>query len=179
MRTVAFFSFSAQTLLLVVMLLLGACTPTTQQDGNNFLDPQYIQQKYYGKPFVATTHMGDTDDYQKALSLYNEGKYQDAVAILEKLNMETAEYKMVLANAYMQLKQYEKAVPLLKKAAEDVNYANEAKQYIIVCLLMQKQVQLAKIELEEYLKNQSLTPKDNTWANDLITDINQKAKKTR
>jgi tetratricopeptide (TPR) repeat protein len=140
---------------------------------------QYIIEHYYPKAFEVSTHMGEADDYQKALSLYNEGKYPEAISIMEKLPLDKADGQMALANAYMQSKQYDKAIPLLKKASEDVNFSNEAKQNLIVSYILAKQIQFAKIDLESYLKSTSLTPKDTDWANGLMADLNAKAAKAK
>lgn len=170
--------------IVVFALFFSSCgkneekTETTSAVPKELTD-QYIIDHYYPQVFEVSTHMGEADDYQKALSLYNEGKYPEAISIMEKLPMEKAEGQMALANAYMQSKQYEKAIPLLKKAAEDANFANEAKQYLIVSYMLAKQVQLAKMELESYLKGTNLTPKDTDWANSLLADINAKAAKAK
>lgn len=182
---IRFFSVRVLPALVSFALLLSACgggeKPKENEQKQETADrgevtDDYLAEHYYPKPFEVSTHMGEADDYQKALGLYNEGKFNDAIPIFEKLlPMKSAEGQMALANAYMQTKQYDKAVPHLKKAAEDANFSNEAKQYLIVSYVMAKQIQFAKLELEAYLKNTNLTPKDKDWAEGLMADLNKKA----
>lgn len=151
-------------LALAITLSFSACGGGKAAE-NKDLGEDYFINHCQKPPFEISTHMGEADDVQKAISLYNEAKYAEVVTLLETIKSPLpANVQLMLGNAYIQLKQYEKALPLLKKAAEDPNFINEATSYIIVCHVMLKQGQLAKVELEKFNKLSGLTPKEQEWA---------------
>lgn len=95
----------------------------------------YFTQTYFDTPFEVSTHLGEIDEIQQAISLYNDKNYEGVIPLLSQKTNTNANTQLVLANSYMKLQQYEKALPLLLEAQKDPNYTADAKYYTALCYI--------------------------------------------
>jgi hypothetical protein len=116
-------------------------------------DLETLAQNYIDKELsTITTHLDDSvDSLDQGVELYNNGKFAEAYAILEKLNgMNALEYKGLAA---LKNKNYSVAQKSFEKLAQNTNLIeNKGKFYLALTYLQQGKRQKAEVLLQEIKK---------------------------
>lgn len=131
----------------------------------------YFTQTYFDTPFEVSTHLGELDEIQQAISLYNDKNYEGVIPLLSQKTNANANTKLVLANSYMKLQQYEKALPLLLEAQKDPNYSADAKYYTALCYIFLHQPTKAKEILINLSSQTTISNLEKQRVTQLLKDI--------
>jgi hypothetical protein len=135
-------------------------------------DHAYFSRTYFDSPYAASTHLGEVDDEQKAIDLYNQYQYKETIKLLSNYPNLTPNLHLILANAFMKEQQFSQAIPLLEQAVQFPDYANEGHKYLAICYVLSGDNAAANAELSNLLHNGNAQEKE--WASQLKRDLLQK-----
>lgn len=131
----------------------------------------YFTQTYFDTPFEVSTHLGEVDEIQQAISLYNDKNYEGVIPLLSQKTHTNANTQLVLANSYMKLQQYEEALPLLLEAQKDPNYSADAKYYTALCYVFLHEPTKAKEILINISSQTTISNLEKQRVTQLLNDI--------
>ncbi len=125
------------------------------------VDPAALADKYIDDNFqeLSVTMSSRLDSLQTALDLYNKGKQDQSLKILESLALQdsiAAEAKKYAGIVCLQMEQYDKAINYFSQLSSYSLYSNPGKFYQALTLLKRNQPgdkQQAKLLLEQVVQN--------------------------
>jgi tetratricopeptide (TPR) repeat protein len=132
-------------------------------------------EQYFSVYPIEDTFRGDQNENLKAaLQKYADGKYREAVLILEKLVVEMPdnyELKMYLGNAYLTSGKPNEALSEFKLLTTNTAYSEKAKWYMALCYLKNNEYKNTKLLLKEIIAYDGIYKKQ---ARNLYEDLQTK-----
>jgi len=136
---------------------------------------QNIADQYYNTYLFSDERSMDKQETKnKAIRLYQQSEYKEAIPHLKLIASEESEYQLILGISYYEIHKYKQALQhfnvLLDK--EDILYQNEAHWYAALTHLQLNEPDITIQNLKNILNDDDASKKFRNQAKDLLSKIN-------